>query len=106
MARCPPIAGTGVSLPGTLCGPPRPFPPSIGKIRLLMSQAQADKVKGCGAKFSLVRAALLEMHAKYRNHFAGAVASYIPELSKVNPALFGIALATTDGEVYEVGDAR
>jgi glutaminase len=71
-----------------------------------MSQAQANKVKGCDAKFSLVRAALLEMHAKYRNHFAGAVASYIPELSKVNPALFGIALATTDGEVYEVGDSR
>ncbi len=34
----------------------------------------------------------------------GAVASYIPELSKANPAHFGIALATIDGYVYEAGD--
>jgi glutaminase len=35
---------------------------------------------------------------------SGAVANYIPELSKANPAHFGIALATIDGHVYEAGD--
>ncbi len=35
----------------------------------------------------------------------GAVADYIPELSKANPAHFGIGLATIDGHVYEVGDS-
>src|SRR3954452_4029827 len=36
----------------------------------------------------------------------GAVADYIPELSKADPAHFGISLATLDGHVYEVGDSR
>src|SRR5450631_1358593 len=35
---------------------------------------------------------------------SGAVANYIPELSKANPAHFGISLATIDGHVYEAGD--
>src|SRR6201989_305728 len=36
----------------------------------------------------------------------GAVANYIPELGKADPAHFGISLATIDGHVYEVGDSR
>jgi glutaminase len=36
---------------------------------------------------------------------SGAVADYIPELSKANPAQFGIGLATIDGHVYEAGDS-
>ncbi len=36
---------------------------------------------------------------------SGAVADYIPELTKANPAHFGISLATIDGYVYEVGDS-
>lgn len=35
----------------------------------------------------------------------GTVASYIPELSKADPAHFGIALATIDGHVYVSGDS-
>ena len=35
----------------------------------------------------------------------GAVATYIPELAKADPGLFGIAIATVDGKVYSVGDA-
>lgn len=37
---------------------------------------------------------------------SGHVADYIPELSKADPACFGISLATLDGHVYEVGDSR
>jgi glutaminase len=36
----------------------------------------------------------------------GAVANYIPELGKADPAHFGISLATLDGHVYEVGDSH
>jgi glutaminase len=36
---------------------------------------------------------------------SGAVADYIPELLKTDPNHFGIALATIDGHVYEIGDA-
>ena len=35
----------------------------------------------------------------------GALADYIPELAKANPAAMGIALATTDGRVHKIGDA-
>ena len=35
----------------------------------------------------------------------GQVADYIPELAKVDPRQFGIAVATVDGEVFTAGDA-
>ncbi|OZE76759.1 glutaminase A [Rhodococcus sp. 15-649-1-2] len=39
-----------------------------------------------------------------RDDTSGSVADYIPELAAVAPDGFGIALATSDGYVYEVGD--
>jgi glutaminase len=44
--------------------------------------------------------------AKYGADNSGAMADYIPELNKANPAHFGIALATIDGHVYEAGDTE
>lgn len=35
----------------------------------------------------------------------GKVADYIPELAKVDPKQFGMAIATVDGDVYTAGDA-
>ena len=35
----------------------------------------------------------------------GKVADYIPELAKVDPKQFGMAIATVDGKVYSIGDA-
>jgi glutaminase len=49
---------------------------------------------------------LTECHAKFSAETSGAVANYIPELGKADPDHFGIALATIDGHVYEVGDTR
>ena len=46
------------------------------------------------------------MHEKYRSNFDGQVATYIPELARANPQLFGIALVTADGQAYELGDSR
>ncbi len=46
------------------------------------------------------------LYERHRHVADGEVASYIPELSKVDPDLFGIVLATVDGAVYEVGDSR
>jgi glutaminase len=45
-------------------------------------------------------------HADYLPETSGAVADYIPELGKADPAHFGISLATLDGHVYEVGDTK
>jgi glutaminase len=45
-------------------------------------------------------------HRQFSAENAGAVADYIPELSKADPNHFGISVATLDGHVYEVGDTR
>ena len=34
----------------------------------------------------------------------GALASYIPELARVDPSGFGLSLSSSDGFVYESGD--
>src|SRR6476660_4947456 len=44
-------------------------------------------------------------HTEIAGDNSGAIADYIPELSKADPNNFGISIATTDGYVYEVGDS-
>lgn len=46
------------------------------------------------------------LHRELAGIHSGQVATYIPELAKVDPGVFGIAIATVDGRVYEVGDTR
>ena len=41
---------------------------------------------------------------KYRHVDDGAVATYIPELSKADPKDFGICLVTADGHIFRAGD--
>lgn len=47
---------------------------------------------------------LENLYLKYKPLREGAVASYIPELAKVDPDLFSICIITVDGQVYQVGD--
>jgi glutaminase len=47
---------------------------------------------------------LEDCRTSVRDDMSGHVADYIPELSKANPAHFGISLATIDGHIYDVGD--
>lgn len=46
-----------------------------------------------------------ECHAEFRCLKDGANADYIPELSKVHPDLFGVAIGTVSGTVFSAGDA-
>lgn len=46
-----------------------------------------------------------KLHRSYRTNDDGAVATYIPELSKVDPSLLGIAVTFVDGQRFVVGDA-
>jgi len=55
---------------------------------------------------SPIQAYLQALHARFAVLQAGEVAAYIPELAKANPAHFAIVIATVDGQIYEVGDAR
>ncbi|MEM6440748.1 MAG: glutaminase A [Pseudomonadota bacterium] len=47
---------------------------------------------------------LARLHARLAPLTGGAAADYIPELGKVDPGRFAIAVATVDGQVYGVGD--
>ena len=55
---------------------------------------------------SPIQTYLERLHARHAELRTGDVATYIPELGKADPDWFAICLATTDGHVYEVGDAR
>jgi glutaminase len=58
-----------------------------------------------GSTFSNpISAALQEVQARLKAESGGAVATYIPELSKADPALFGLALTSREGRLYEAGD--
>jgi glutaminase len=48
---------------------------------------------------------LNQLHHKYHSLREGKVASYIPELAKMNPDWFSICVATVDGQVFAAGDA-
>lgn len=53
-----------------------------------------------------VRAALHEVLDEARPRTSGALASYIPELARVDPDGLGVALVSAHGTVHEVGDSE
>jgi glutaminase len=53
-----------------------------------------------------IQAALDAAHARYKDLREGKNADYIPALARVDSAIYGIALVTTDGKVYTAGDTR
>lgn len=48
---------------------------------------------------------LEQVYKQFKSLKTGKNADYIPELAKVNPNYFAIAIATTDGKVISIGDA-
>ena len=53
-----------------------------------------------------VEAAVREAYDKYRSDTNGKNADYIPYLAQVDSKLFGVAVVTTDNQVYELGDVK
>jgi glutaminase len=74
--------------------------------RMSPSAQHAQPSGPVDSEFSPILTCLQEIHAKYRVNLGGKVATYIPELAKADPKLFGIALVTADGQAYQVGDSR
>jgi glutaminase len=85
--------------PGDIFPPPQS--PSISQIFSTGARPQVSPVPIA----SPIEQWLKELHGKYQGAFDGKLADYIPELTRANPAHFGVALATADGQVYEVGDS-
>ncbi|HWH19272.1 MAG TPA: glutaminase A [Solirubrobacterales bacterium] len=55
---------------------------------------------------SPIDAYLARLHQEWLADRSGAVADYIPPLALADPDSFGIAVTTTEGHSYEVGDSR
>ncbi len=53
-----------------------------------------------------IEACLERVHGEVRGLAGGEVASYIPELAKVDPELLAVAVCTVGGEVASAGDDR
>lgn len=51
-----------------------------------------------------IQAALDQIHAAVSLQKGGALAGYIPELARVEPDRFGLALMTSKGSIFTVGD--
>ena len=56
-------------------------------------------------KSGAIQRTIDELHARYAPLTDGRLADYIPELAKVDPNPFGIAVATTSGELFTAGDS-
>ncbi len=52
-----------------------------------------------------IQKGLKDSYNRFKKLNTGKNASYIPDLAKVNPALFGIVIMTVDGKMYHIGDA-
>src|SRR5260370_34444957 len=53
-----------------------------------------------------VETAVREAYEKFRSDTSGKNADYIPYLAQVDSKLFGIAVVTTDNQVFELGDVK
>ena len=51
-----------------------------------------------------IEKALNDAYEKFKNLKEGKNADYIKELARVDPNIYGIAIVTTDGQVYTKGD--
>lgn len=49
--------------------------------------------------------AVAAAHATHKNDHRGKNASYIPALAEVDPHLFGVCVATADGQLFSAGDS-
>jgi len=62
-----------------------------------------NKMRSVASPF---RETLHQLHGKYQAVKDGTVASYIPEIANANPDWFGLSVCTTDGQVFDAGDAQ
>jgi glutaminase len=68
-------------------------------------EAQAE-ARGPATSSEAIHAALKKAYDANKLVTEGKNADYIPALAAVNPNLFGIALISSDGRMYEIGDTK
>ncbi len=58
------------------------------------------------ATTSPILTCIRDIYEHYKHINEGNVATYIPELAKVDPHFFGICITTPDGQIYQVGESE
>src|SRR5439155_443521 len=80
----------------------------IAKSAFLVIVLATISLSAIQAQVSLTRekieAVLTDAYNKFKDLKEGKNADYIKELANVDPNIFGIAIVTTDGQVYTKGD--
>jgi glutaminase len=71
---------------------------------LISIPATAQSVSPVAPKSAQLKAAVNSAYSMFRGDTSGKNADYIPYLAQVNSKLFGIAVVTTDNQIYTVGD--
>lgn len=56
--------------------------------------------------FPEFRADLIEIYEKVKTNKGGEVASYIPQLGRVDPKYFAVSVCTVDGQRFSLGEAQ
>ena len=56
--------------------------------------------------FDELKEKITELYTEIKENREGDVATYIPQLGKVNPELFGISVCTIDGNRFDIGDTE
>jgi glutaminase len=56
--------------------------------------------------FPRLESEIQDMYARVRENNEGAVADYIPQLKRVDPEKFGIAVCTVDGQRFSIGETN
>ena len=68
--------------------------------------ALAQRSSPVAPRRELLEASVREAYEKFRSDTSGKNADYIPYLAQVDSKLFGIAVVTTDNQVFTLGDVR
>ncbi|WP_456450199.1 glutaminase A [Hydrogenimonas sp.] len=75
-------------------------------VLLFSSQLLARDVSGLGLSDAKIRQVVTEAYEKFKDDDSGKNADYIRALAKVDPKIFGIAVVTKEGKVFEAGDTK
>jgi glutaminase len=70
------------------------------------SGAEPERLEGGRQGADRYREAVAQVYKELKGTEGGKNADYIPALAKVDPGLYGIALVTVQGTVYEIGDSH
>ena len=73
---------------------------------ILNGPALAQKSSPVAPKRERVEAVVREAYEKFRSDTTGKNADYIPYLAQVDSKMFGIAVVSTDNQVFELGDVK